>query len=133
MPAGSGPSCSAALVTSSIGTSEVAVLETPASNWNSNTGNLISAVINYNASGAQTLTVRVRQGAGTGGALVGSADAIPIAGAGVVLISTEQLDTSAFAQSGQGQQYTVTLQSSITGPGTVNRGVIELETTAPVQ
>lgn len=132
MPSGSGPSVSTALLQASIGAAEVAVLQTPVSNWNDNIGNVIGVVINYNASGAQTLTVRVRQGAGVAGALVGSADAIAIAAAGVSVISTEQADNSAFAQLGQGQVYTVTLQSSIAGPGTVNRGLVELETIATV-
>jgi len=132
MPAGSGPSISTTLLITSIATAELAVLQTPLSNWNDNLGNLVSATINYNASAAQTLTVRIRQGVGVTGAVVSTADAIALGAAGVSVQTIQVADNSAFALQGANQAYTVTLQSSIAGPGTVNRALVELETISTV-
>lgn len=134
MPAGSGPIVTQ-VTAGSIGTSEVAVAVSPFCNFNNpnGIGNLISAAINYSASAAQTLTLRIRQGNGVTGALVSVAQPLTIAAAGNVMAAMQVQDSSAFANGPTvAGVYTFTAQSSIAGPGTVVQALLEVETVAPV-
>lgn len=132
MPAGSGPSVTRTTGTSATA-SEVAIASTPVSNWQSQAGNLISASVNFTPGTGQTsTTLRIRQGSGVGGTLVGIAHTVTTVAAAPIELAIDELDTSAFGLSQQGGQYTLTIQTNAAGPGTVNAGLVELETCAPL-
>lgn len=131
MPAGSGPQTSRATGVS-VAAAEVAVAVVTG-NWQSYLGTLISGYINFTPGTAQTATTfRLRQGNGTGGALVGIAHPETTVAAQQADWAICDGDGSAFAQAQQGGSYTLTAQTNAAGPGTVNVGIIELETQAPV-
>jgi len=132
MPAGSGPSITRTTGVS-VAAAEVVLAVTPVSNWNSQAGNLISASVNFTPGTAQTTTtLRIRQGNGTGGALVGIAHAVTTVAAAPIELAIEEVDTSAFGLAQQAAQYTLTAQTNAAGPGTANAAVIELETISAV-
>jgi len=96
-------------------------------------GNIISVNLNVTPGASQTLiTVRVRQGVGTGGTLVGIAHPETTVAAQQADIAFDELDLSAFAQAGVQQSYTVTIQANAAGPGTINQAICYLGTTTPV-
>jgi hypothetical protein len=135
MPAGSGPQV-VRVTAGSITASEIAVATTLAMNWSPGLpGVLLGASVNFTPGASQTLTtVRIRQGVGTGGALVGIAHPTVTVAAQQLDLEFEDMDTSAFATGGQqGGQYTLTVQTNAAGPGTVNQAVLVAETPAPVQ
>jgi len=112
----------------------VVLATTPPSNWNETLGTLISASVNFTPGTGQTsTTLRIRQGSGTGGALVGIAHTVTTTAAAPVELAIQEFDSSAFALAQQGGQYTLTIQTNAAGPGTANAALIELETVAPVQ
>jgi hypothetical protein len=134
MPAGSGPSVTRTTGVA-VAAAEVVLAVTPAANFNnpSQLGNLISASVNFTPGTAQTsTTLRIRQGNGTGGALVGIAHTVTTVAAAPIELAIEEVDTSAFANLQQAAQYTLTGQTNAAGPGTANAAVVELETIAPV-
>jgi hypothetical protein len=135
MPAGSGPQVNRATGVS-VAAAEVVLATIPPSNWSgSPLGNLISASVNFTPGTSQTsTTLRIRQGSGTGGTLVGIAHAVTtVAGAPIELAIQEQ-DVTAFATNAQqAAQYTLTGQTNAAGPGTANAALVELETIAPIQ
>jgi hypothetical protein len=132
MPAGSGPNAGQ-FSAISVGTSEV-VLGSVGGNFNNpaNLGNLLSYVVNYVASAAQTVTFRIRQGGLTGTLVTPATIAPVIAAAGTYQYAFEAQDASAYANLQQGGLYVLTAQSTIAGPGTAN-GLLELETLAAIQ
>lgn len=132
MPAGSGPQV-ARTTGVSVAAAEVALVTMPAQSWLETLGTLISASVNFTPGTGQTsTTLRIRQGSGTGGALVGIAHTVTTAAAAPVELAIQELDTSAFALSQQGGQYTLTAQTNAAGPGTANAALLELETVAPL-
>jgi len=137
MPAGSGPAVVKATGVS-VAAAEV-VVATITGSWQQPPGeqgvqgNLISVSVNFTPGTGQTsTTLRVRQGAGTGGTLVGVAHTNTTVAAAPIDLSFDEFDSSAFAQSGNGA-YTLTAQTNAAGPGTINQAIAELETTTPVQ
>lgn len=133
MPAGSGPQCVRTTPGAVATAAEVAIATSAAANWNSQGGNLLSASVNFTPGAAQTsTTLRVRQGGGVGGALVGIAHTVTTVAAAPIELAIDELDSSAFGLAQQGGQYTLTIQTNAAGPGTVNAAVLELETTAPL-
>lgn len=132
MPAGSGPSVTRTTGVS-VAAAEVVLAVTPVSNWQSQGGNLISASVNFTPGTGQTsTTLRIRQGNGTGGALVGIAHTVTTVAAAPIELAIEESDTSAFGLAQQGGQYTLTAQTNAAGPGTANAALVELETVAPL-
>lgn len=132
MPAGSGPQI-VRTTGASIAASEVAVTTMIPQSWAELLGTLISVSMNFTPGTTQTLlTLRIRQGSGTGGALVGIAHTQTTIAAAPLETAIEELDTSAFGLNQVGGQYTVTAQENSAGPGTVNASLLELETVAPV-
>lgn len=132
MPAGSGPQV-IRTTGISIAASEVAVATMPAQSWLEVLGTLLSASVNFTPGATQTLlTLRIRQGSGTGGALVGIAHTQTTIAAAVLETAIQELDTSAFGLAQQGGQYTLTAQENSAGPGTINAALLELETVAPL-
>jgi hypothetical protein len=135
MPAGSGPQV--ARVTAGAPTaSEIALITSLASNWSPGVAGIVLSVsVNFTPGASQTLTtLRLRQGVGTGGALVGIAHPTVTVAAQQLDLAFEELDNSAFATGGQqGGQYTLTIQTNAAGPGAVNQAVLQIETPAPVQ
>jgi hypothetical protein len=134
MPAGSGPSIARATAVN-VAAAEVVLAVTPAGSWNNpnQLGNLISASVNFTPGAAQTTTtLRIRQGNGVGGALVGIAHAVTTVAAAPIELAIQELDTSAFGNVQQAGQYTLTGQTNAAGPGTANAALIELETVAPL-
>lgn len=131
MPAGSGPQVSQ-FSGVSVGTSEV-VLGTVSGSWVNSLGigNLLSFVVNYVASAAQTVTFRIRQGSLTGTAVAAATIAPVIAAAGTFQYAFQAQDASAYGNSQIGGAYVLTAQSTIAGPGTAN-GLVELESIAPL-
>lgn len=133
MPAGSGPTVTRTVPGAVATASEVTLAVTPAGNWNTPGGTLISASVNFTPGTGQTsTTLRIRQGNGTGGALVGIAHTVTTVAAAPIELAIEELDTSAFGLAQQGGQYTLTIQGNAAGPGTVNAALIEQETIAPL-
>jgi hypothetical protein len=89
MPAGSGPSVTR-VTGVSVAAAEVVLAVTPVSNWNSAAGNLISASVNFlPGTGQTTTTLRIRQGNGAGGALVGIAHAVTTVAAAPIELAIE--------------------------------------------
>jgi hypothetical protein len=132
MPAGSGPSVTRTTGVS-VAAAEVVLAVTPVSNWNSQQGNLISASVNFTpGTGQTTTTLRIRQGNGTGGALVGIAHAVTTVAAAPIELAIDEIDTSAFGLAQQAGQYTLTAQTNAAGPGTANAALVELETISAV-
>ena len=132
MPAGSGPQVIRTTGTS-IAASEVVLATMPAQSWQEVLGLLLSASVNFTPGTSQTaLTLRVRQGSGTGGALVGIAHVNTTVAAAPIETAIQEQDTSAFALAGVLQQYTLTAQENAAGPGTANASLFELETIAPL-
>lgn len=94
-----------------VSTSEVAVATIEPQGYNpSNNDNIGirgSLYLTGNAS-ASTVTIKVRQGSGTGGTVVFTSPALTVAAAAVVSLSYDALDTSP----GSTTQYTVTMTAS---------------------
>ena len=132
MPAGSGPQVIRTTGTS-VAASEVVLATMPAQSWQEALGLLLSASVNFTPGTSQTaLTLRIRQGSGTGGTLVGIAHVNTTVAAAPIETAVQEQDTSAFALSGVAQQYTLTAQENAAGPGTANASLFELETIAPL-
>lgn len=135
MPAGSGPQVSQGAANQSLTTTSETQVAVATGNWNNpdQLGNLLSAFVTATATGAATLTLRIRQGIGTGGAVVGSAVIYSFgAAATTVPVGTEQVDTSAFGNLGALQSYTLTAQASVASTITLVNSILELETVSPV-
>ena len=135
MPAGAGPQV-ARVTSGAPAAAEIALITSAAMNWSAGLpGVLLSASVNFTPGTGQTLTtLRLRQGAGTGGALVGIAHPETTVAAQQADIAFEDMDTSAFATTAQaGAQYTLTIQTNAAGPGTINQAILEIETPAPIQ
>lgn len=135
MPAGSGPQVTR-VTAGAPAAAEIALITTPAMNWSAGLAGILAGVsVNFTPGASQTLTtLRLRQGAGTGGALVGIAHPTVTVAAQQVDLAFDELDNTAFATSAQqGAQYTLTIQTNAAGPGAVNQAVLGLETTAPIQ
>ena len=137
MPSGSGPQV-AKVTAVNVAAAEVVVATVTAS-WQQPAGqqgaqgNLLTASVNFTPGTGQTLTtLRVRQGAGTTGALVGIAHPETTAAGVQADLGLVEFDTSAFAQSAAPGQYTLTAQCNAAGPGTVNQATLQLETSSPV-
>ena len=134
MPAGSGPQVSR-VTAGSPGAAEIALITLNPMNWSAGLpGVLLAASVNFTPGASQTsTTLRLRQGSGTGGALVGIAHPTTTVAAQQLDLAFEELDTSAFATTAQaGAQYTLTIQTNAAGPGTVNQAVLTAETSAPL-
>lgn len=132
MPAGSGPQIARTTGTS-VAASEVVLATMPAQSWQELLGLLLSASVNFTPGATQTLlTLRIRQGSGTGGTLVGIAHTQTTIAAAPLETAIQELDTSAFALAQQNGQYTLTAQENSAGPGTANASLLELETVAPL-
>lgn len=134
MPAGSGPSVTR-VTAGAPAAAELALITTPPMNWQAGLpGILLSVSVNFTpGTGQTTTTLRLRQGAGTGGALVGIAHPDTTVAAQQVDLAFEDMDTSAFATGAQqGAQYTLTIQTNAAGPGAVNQAVLTVETVAPL-
>lgn len=132
MPAGSGPQVARTTGTS-VAAAEVALVTMPAQSWLNQLGTLLSASVNFTpGTGQTTLTLRIRQGSGTGGALVGIAHVQTTIAAAPLETAIQELDSSAFGLAQQGGQYTLTAQANAAGPGTSNAALLELETVAPL-
>ncbi len=134
MPAGSGPQV-ARVTAGAPAAAEIALITSAPANWQAGlAGVLLSVSVNFTPGTGQTsTTLRIRQGNGTGGALVGIAHPTTTVAAQQLDLAFEELDTSAFATGGQqGGQYTLTIQTNAAGPGTVNQAVLQIETPAPV-
>ena len=132
MPAGSGPQV-VRTTGVSVATTEVVLATLPAQGWQEVLGTLISASVNFLAGTGQTsVTLRIRQGSGIGGTLIGIAHTVTIVAASTYELAIQELDTSAFGLAQQGGQYTLTAQCVGAGPGTANAALLELETVAPL-
>lgn len=132
MPAGSGPQIVRTTGTS-VAASEVVLATMIAQSWQEALGLLLSVSCNFTPGASQTLlTLRIRQGSGTGGTLVGIAHTQTTIATAPLETAIQELDTSAFALSQIGGQYTVTGQENAAGPGTSNACLLELETVAPL-
>jgi hypothetical protein len=135
MPAGSGPQV-ARVTAGAPAAAEIALITSAAMSWSAGLpGILLSVSVNFTPGTGQTsTTLRLRQGAGTGGALVGIAHPTVTVAAQQLDLAFDELDTSAFAQAAQAAaQYTLTIQTNAAGPGAVNQAILEIETPAPIQ
>lgn len=133
MPAGSGPQVTRTVPGAVATAAEVAIATTAAANWQSALGNLLSASVNFTPGTGQTsTTLRIRQGNGTAGTLVGIAHTVTTVAAAPIELAIEELDASAFGLAQQAGQYTLTIQTNAAGPGTVNAALLELESSAPL-
>lgn len=135
MPAGSGPSVTR-VTSGAPAASEIALITTGLMNWSPGVpGILLAASVNFTPGTGQTATtLRLRQGSGTGGTLVGIAHPTTTVAGQQLDLAFEEEDTSAFATGGQqGAQYTLTIQTNAAGPGAVNQAVLTVETVAPIQ
>ena len=96
-------------------------------------GIFLQASVNFTPGTGQTATtLRIRQGVGTGGTLVGIAHPNTTVAAQQVDLNFDEFDTTAFAQAGANQSYTLTAQTNAAGPGTINEAFLTIETTGPV-
>jgi hypothetical protein len=133
MPAGAGP-LPVVISAVAVGTAETVIATFPASNWDNPTGlgNLIelSAAFTPPAS-AGSLVLKVRQGATTAGAQVGSTVTLPVASSTVTPAALAEVDQSAFAGLQTGGQYVVTAQFAAAAGGTIT-GVATLETCSSI-
>lgn len=135
MPSGSGPQVSR-VTAGAPAAAEIALITTPAMNWSAGLpGVLLGVSVNFTPGTGQTsTTLRIRQGAGTGGTLVGIAHPETTVAGQQADLAFDDMDTSAFATSAQaGAQYTLTIQTNAAGPGAVNQAVLTVETPAPIQ
>jgi hypothetical protein len=135
MPSGAGP-IAVAVSTSALSTTAETVIATITGNWNNPVGNLLTAALVATASGAATLTIRVRQGGVAGAQVTGSTSVYTFAGAAatVAVDGGQFVDTSAFAVTpAQAGVYVLTAQASVASTITPTGGMFELETMAPVQ
>lgn len=102
-------------------TTETGLAINPAFNFNNpgGQGNEIRGVVNITAgTGTTAVTVRVRQGSGSSGAIVGAAATHTLAAGASASIPYSFIDP---ATSGTAQQYTATIQQvGASGNGTVN-------------
>jgi hypothetical protein len=117
-------------------TAETVIATLPPSNWNDPQGNLLSASVIASATGAATLTLRIRQTSLTGALLTGATSIYTFAGAATTVSAggLEAVDTSSFALTPTQQAtYVLTAQASVSSTITPTGGVLELETMAPVQ
>ena len=131
MPAGSGPQITR-VTTGAPAAAELA-LATIAGSWQEVLGILLSCSVNFTPGTAQTSTsLRLRQGNGTGGALVGIVHTVATIAAAPIELAIQEQDTSAFGQAQIAGQYTLTIQTNAAGPGAINAALLELETIAPV-
>src|ERR1700678_4175776 len=80
-------------------TAETVIATLPPSNWNDPQGNLLSAFVIASATGAATLTLRIRQTSLTGALVTGATSIYTFAGAATTVSagSLEVVDTSSFA------------------------------------
>lgn len=135
MPAGSGPAVYR-VTSGAPAASEIALITTGLLNWSAGlAGILLGVSVNFTPGTGQTsTTLRIRQGSGTGGALVGIAHPETTVAGQQADLAFEDMDTSAFAAGGQqGAQYTLTIQTNAAGPGAVNQAVLTIETPAAIQ
>jgi len=117
-------------------TAETVIATLPPSNWNDPQGNLLSAFVIASATGAATLTLRIRQTSLTGALVTGATSIYTFAGAATTVSAggLEVVDTSSFALTPTQQAtYVLTAQASVSSTITPTGGVLELETMAPVQ
>jgi len=117
-------------------TAETVIATLPPSNWNDPQGNLLSAFVIASATGAATLTLRIRQTSLTGALVTGATSIYTFAGAATTVSAggLEAVDTSSFALTPTQQAtYVLTAQASVSSTITPTGGVLELETMAPVQ
>jgi hypothetical protein len=131
MPAGSGPQA-AAIAAVAVGTAEAVVATVGPSNFNNpgGYGNLIEFAGSFTPPAtADTLTLKIRQ-TGLAGTQVGATYTQAFAASTPGPASIVALDTSAFANLGQGQSYVVTASYTVAG-GTLT-GVAEIETCSPI-
>lgn len=136
MSAGSGPMAVAVSTAALSTTAETVIATLPPSNWNDPQGNLLSASVIASATGAATLTLRIRQTSLTGALVTGATSIYTFAGAATTVSagSLEVVDTSSFALTPTQQAtYVLTAQASVSSTITPTGGVLELETMAPVQ
>ena len=136
MSAGSGPMAVAVSTAALSTTAETVIATLPPSNWNDPQGNLLSAFVIASATGAATLTLRIRQTSLTGALVTGATSIYTFAGAATTVSagSLEVVDTSSFALTPTQQAtYVLTAQASVSSTITPTGGVLELETMAPVQ
>jgi hypothetical protein len=136
MSSGSGPMAVAVATAALSTTAETVIATIPASNWNDNIGNLLTASVIATASGAATVTFRVRQASLTGAVVTGSTSIYTFAGAAatVDVCGSEFVDSSSFALTPTfGGQYVLTAQASVSSTVTPTGGMLSLETIAPVQ
>jgi hypothetical protein len=114
-------------------TSEAAIAAMPPGNWQGSAGALITVSLNYSPTATATaLVLRVRQGTGILGTLVGVARTVTVANPNSYEVAFDLLDSSPFGLAQNGGVYTLTAQGTTAG-GTVNIGTLSLETTAPIQ
>jgi hypothetical protein len=137
MPAGSGPQVAIATAVA-ISNAEVALVVTPPQAWNENTGLLLTFSVFFTDTNAGNLTLKIRQGNGVAGPVVGPAAGFVqsgIAAAATLVIGGQATDTSAFGlltPPGQPQQYTLTGQGSVAAIGTGTYCLLTLESIAPL-
>jgi hypothetical protein len=137
MPAGSGPQVAVATAVA-ISNAEVALVVTPPQSWNENTGLLITFTVYFTDTNAGNLTLKVRQGNGVAGPVVGPAAGFVVSGIAALatlVIGAQAADTSAFGlitPPGQPQQYTLTGQGSVASIGTGTYCLVALESIAPL-
>lgn len=110
-------------------TAETAVLVTPAFTYDQPTGAgvIIDGTLYVSVVGAAATaaTVRIRQGNGIAGPVVGVAMVEPVVAASTKTIPFTQLDASRFPAQSGGAQYTVTIQfTAATGNSTVAEATI---------
>jgi hypothetical protein len=131
---GAGP-FAVAVSTAALSTTAETVIATITGSWNDPTGNLVTADFNVTATGAATLTTRIRQGSLTGTQVTGSTAIETFAGAATTVNvgGGTYADTSSFATTPGTGTYVLTAQASVSSTITPTGGVFELETMAPVQ
>lgn len=135
MPAGSGPQV-VRVTAGAPAAAEIALATLAPMSWSAGLpGVLLAVSVNFTPGAGQTLTtLRIRQGNGIAGTLVGIAHPFTTVAAQQADLAFEDMDTSAFATAAQaGAQYTLTIQTNAAGPGAVNQAVLTAETSAPLQ
>jgi hypothetical protein len=117
-----------------VSNAEVALCQITGQNFNNPNGygNLVSFSVYFTDTNAGNLTLRVRQGSGTGGTVVGIANVTAFGAGQQAWVSGEFQDTSAFANNNQGAAYTLTAIGSVATLGTATQALLELETVSPV-
>lgn len=135
MSSGAGP-FAVAVSTAALSTTAETTIGTIVGSWSENLGNLMSCSVIATASGAATITFRIRQQSLTGPLVTGSTAIYTFAGAAttVNVAGIEVVDTSAYALGPViGQTYVLTAQASVSSTITPTGGVFEMETMAPIQ